>query len=69
MRQKFPRYRDVGILAAITVPAYGTPPELQTFDFTNFTNLVSLSFTQGTNSGFFAAQDAAYQFDNLGGHN
>jgi len=43
----------------------GTPAELQTFDFTNFTNLVSLSFSQGTNAGFFAAQDTAYQFDFL----
>jgi hypothetical protein len=43
----------------------GTPTELQTFDFTNFTNLVSLSFSQGTNIGFFGTQDTAYQFDNL----
>jgi hypothetical protein len=43
----------------------GTPTELQTFDFTNCTNLVDLSFSQGTNSGFFGAQVTAYQFDNL----
>jgi hypothetical protein len=40
-------------------------PELQTFDFTNFTNVVSVSFEQGTNIGFFAEQDTAYQFDNV----
>jgi hypothetical protein len=38
---------------------------LQTFDFSGFTNIVKLSFTQGTNSGFFGAQDTAYQFDNV----
>jgi hypothetical protein len=42
-----------------------TPSKLTTFDFSNFTNVVSVSFTQGTNSGFFAAQDTAYQFDNV----
>jgi PEP-CTERM motif len=40
-------------------------PTLQTFDFTNFANVVSVSFTQGTNSGFFVAQSSAYQFDNV----
>jgi hypothetical protein len=43
----------------------GTPPALQTFAFSNFTDLVSVSFAQGTNIGFFATQDTAYQFDNL----
>lgn len=38
---------------------------LQTFDFSGFTNIVKLSFTQGTNSGFFVSQDTAYQFDNV----
>jgi hypothetical protein len=43
-----------------------SPDELTTFDFSGgFTDLVSVSFTQGTNSGFFAAQDTAYQFDNF----
>jgi hypothetical protein len=43
-----------------------SPEELTTFDFSGgFSDLVSVSFTQGTNSGFFAAQDTAYQFDNF----
>ena len=42
-----------------------TPPALQTFNFSNFTNLVSVSFTQGTNIGFFGTQDTAYQYDNV----
>jgi hypothetical protein len=42
-----------------------TPDALQQFDFSGFTNLVSVSFTQGTNSGFFAGQDTAYQFDDV----
>ena len=43
----------------------GTPPALQTFDLSGFDNVVSVKFTQGTNSGFFATQDTAYQFDNV----
>jgi hypothetical protein len=39
--------------------------KLQTFDFSGFTNVVSVSFVQGTNSGFFGSQKTAYQFDNL----
>jgi hypothetical protein len=42
-----------------------SPDALQTCSFSNFTNLVSVSFSQGTNSGFFAAQDTGYQFDNF----
>jgi hypothetical protein len=38
---------------------------LQTFDFSGFTNVVSVSFDQGTNVGFFEDQDSGYQFDNL----
>lgn len=38
---------------------------LQTFDFSDFTNVVSVSFEQGTNIGFFEDQDTGYQFDNL----
>lgn len=38
---------------------------LQTFDLSGFTNIVSVSFEQGTNIGFFAQQDTAFQFDNL----
>jgi hypothetical protein len=42
-----------------------SPDALQTFDFSGFNNVVSVSFTQGSNSGFFAAQNTAYQFDNI----
>lgn len=42
-----------------------SPPSLQTFSFSNFTNLVSVAYTQGTNSGFFQTQVSAYQFDNV----
>jgi len=38
---------------------------LQTFDFSHFTDVVSVSFQQGQNSGYFVAQDTAYQFDNV----
>lgn len=41
------------------------PTALQTFNFPDFANVVNVSFTQGTNIGFFAAQDTAYQFDNV----
>jgi len=43
----------------------GTPSSLQTFDFSGFTDLVNVQFTQGTNIGFFVTQDTAYQFDNV----
>jgi hypothetical protein len=43
----------------------GTPPGLQTFDFSGFSNLTNVTFTQGTNGGFFAEQETAYQFDNV----
>jgi hypothetical protein len=42
-----------------------TPPSLQTFNFSNFTDLESVSFTQGTNGGFFQTQETGYQFDNV----
>jgi hypothetical protein len=42
-----------------------TPAALTTFSFSSFTNLVSVSFTQGANIGFFGAQGTAYQFDNV----
>lgn len=42
-----------------------SPDALQTCDFSGFNNIVKLSFSQGTNSGFFGAQDTAYQFDNI----
>jgi uncharacterized protein (TIGR03437 family) len=45
--------------------SYGTPTTLQTFSFTNFTNLVSLTLPQGANNGFYGSQSGAYQFDNL----
>ncbi len=43
----------------------GTPTALQTFDFSGFTNVVGVSFAQGTNIGLFGSQDSAYQFDNV----
>jgi hypothetical protein len=43
----------------------GTPAALQLFDLSGFSNVVSVSFAQGTNSGFFAAQDTAFQFDDV----
>jgi hypothetical protein len=43
-----------------------SPEALTTFDFnSSFTDLVSVSFAQGTNIGFFTSQDTAYQFDNF----
>ena len=42
-----------------------TSPALQTFNFPDFANVVSVSFAQGTNIGFFVAQGTAYQFDNV----
>jgi len=42
-----------------------SPDSLQVFDFSGFTNVVSVSFTQGQNSGYYAGQDTAYQFDNI----
>jgi len=41
------------------------PDALQAFDFTGFTNVVDVTFTQGTNIGFYAAQSTAYQFDDI----
>jgi len=43
----------------------GSPTALQTFDFSGFTNVVSVSFSQGANGGFYASQNTAYQFDNV----
>jgi len=42
-----------------------TPTALTTFDFSGFTDLVNVEFSQGTNIGFFETQDTAYQFDNV----
>ena len=42
-----------------------SPSALQSFAFSGFTNLVSVAYDQGTNSGYFANQDTAYQFDNV----
>ncbi|MDQ2844508.1 MAG: PEP-CTERM sorting domain-containing protein [Acidobacteriota bacterium] len=42
-----------------------SPNALQTFTFAAFTDLASVSFTQGTNIGFFVSQDTAYQFNNV----
>jgi len=38
---------------------------LQTFDFSDFTNLVSVAFSQGQNTGYYVSQNTAYQFDNV----
>lgn len=43
----------------------GSPTALQNCALSGFANVVSVKFEQGTNSGFFAAQDTAYQFDNI----
>ncbi|MGP0072998.1 MAG: hypothetical protein ACLPWF_13820 [Bryobacteraceae bacterium] len=48
-----------------TFTVSNTTLALQTFDFSGFTNVVSVSFEQGTNSGFFVTQETGYQFDNL----
>jgi hypothetical protein len=58
-------YADSATVSQTFTVNDGTPPALQTFDFTDFTNVVKVSFEQGTNSGFFVAQDTAYQFDNV----
>jgi len=42
-----------------------SPDALQLFNFSGFANVVSVSFGQGTNSGFFEGQDTAYQFDDV----
>jgi hypothetical protein len=44
-----------------------SPDALQTFDFTGFTNVVSVAFTQGSNAGGtpYTGQSSAYQFDNV----
>jgi hypothetical protein len=42
-----------------------SPNTLQTFAFSGFSNLVSVSFVQGSNIGFFGAQGTAYQFNNV----
>ena len=38
---------------------------LQTFVFAGFQNVVDVTFIQGSNVGYFASQNTAYQFDNL----
>lgn len=42
-----------------------SPDSLQTFDFSGFSNVVNVSFAQGSNLGYFGSQDTAYQFDNI----
>jgi len=42
-----------------------SPDALQTCDLSGFTNIVSLSFTQGANIAFYGSQGTAYQFDNI----
>ncbi len=58
-------HADSSIVTQTFTVSDSNPTALSTFDFSNFTDLVSVTFTQGTNSGFFAAQDTAYQFDNV----
>jgi PEP-CTERM motif len=48
-----------------TLTVNDSPSALQTFAFSGFTNLVSVAYDQGTNSGYFGSQDTAYQFDNV----
>jgi len=43
-----------------TVEGSSSTPTLQTFDFTDFSDVISVSFTQGT-----ASTGTAYQFDNV----
>ena len=38
---------------------------LQTFDFSGFSNVVDVSFTKGSNGGYYAYQNTAYQFDDI----
>jgi hypothetical protein len=56
---------DLSTVSQTFTAVDGTPPALQTFVFSGFNDLVKVTFTQGTNMGFFATQDTAYQFDNL----
>ncbi len=58
-------FADLSTVSQTVTVGDGTPPELQTFDLTGFDNVESVTFTQGTNSGFFETQDTGYQFDNL----
>lgn len=43
------------------VPVNDWANTLQTFAFSGFTNVVSVSSLQGTNIGFFGPQETAYQ--------
>jgi hypothetical protein len=58
-------YADSSTVSQMFTVDDTNPTVLTTFDLSNFTNLVSLEFTQGTNVGFFEEQDSAYQFDNV----
>jgi hypothetical protein len=48
------------VTQTVTVNRFAGTPVLQTFNLVGFTNVVSVSFTQGV-----AASGSAYQFDNL----
>ncbi len=54
----------VSLVVAVNDSGSGAP-KLQTFNLGGFTDLVSVSFVQGTNIGYFGQQDTAYQFNNL----
>ncbi|MDQ2841265.1 MAG: PEP-CTERM sorting domain-containing protein [Acidobacteriota bacterium] len=56
---------DASTVSQTFTVSYSGTPTLQTFAFPNFTNVVNVSFTQGTNIGFFVAQSTAYQFNNV----
>ncbi len=43
----------------------GSPATLQTCALAGFSNVVSVSFQQGTNIGYFGSQETGFQFDNL----
>jgi hypothetical protein len=58
-------FADASTISQTFTVSDSTPTALQTFDFSGFTNVVSVSFEQGTNGGFFTGQDDAYQFDNV----
>jgi hypothetical protein len=38
---------------------------LQLFDFSGFSNVVDVSFTQGSNGGYYGYQNTGYQFDDI----
>jgi len=51
------------VTQTFTVPRLAGTPALQTFNFSGFTNVVKVDFTQGINGG--SAIGTGYQFDNV----